>query len=474
MKLKKILILIPLISLVLVSCKKEVSEYDLNETSELLKDDYRTEFGKKLAELLTDKLTRAWVREVAIQRFDNDYDILVMAHLNDRLSSGKKIGDLFQEKFGQDKCNRLKSSLPLLTISVPKTVHFDCNSWNVEEDIPLVAVINSDHVISNSKEVFAYSHAGNSIKVNAYVAPSIPIIVVKENERVITNTQKEWPNSKVHSNLAYETETLKYYFIDESFNGRKSNAGAAQRQYEPYYKLDSKLIQSYENQVPSQRDFIYYNISTPAGTGTLDLNYAEYITGIRLDNSAGASYAYDDPTSDWTDGAYEFQFNILFFDGTSTLTSVSKVIGVDNDFLMNYETDAPYAGAYRFPSPIKIVTWDMQKYGDRWKYVVTELDPGTITTTTALASSTRGSNFELNLALNVVQKQGIGFGISSTQTYSNQTTYQVTQGSDACGEAISNFMDPVITDKIHPIKPKYGVEELQTGTVSFMVEPRHL
>ncbi len=181
--------------------------------------------------------------------------------------------------------------------------------------------------------------------------------------------------------------------------------------------------------------------------------------------------------NDWTDGSLEFQMDILFFNGTSGLNKISKVFSIDPNSLY-YDDDGDGVKTtwwYAFPSPIPITTWDMKAHGDTWKFVVNEIDPGTVTTITQTSNTKFGANWSYSAGLDKIIKLGIGFGASAETTSTNTTQIQTTTGSDFCGEAVSSFVHPVIVNKqIIFGKTLYYGNVLNTGTVSFIIGPKHI
>jgi hypothetical protein len=237
--------------------------------------------------------------------------------------------------------------------------------------------------------------------------------------------------------------------------------------------FSQRVKDAYDLGAPSQRDYIYYNIFNPNDQGPLNSNYAEYLTGFAVNNESSLNSLDDDPTTDWSDGALEFQVDVLFFNGTSTLSKISKVFSIPRSSLLWNAGFEGQLGGYIFPTPIMIATWDMEKYGDTWKYVVNEIDPGTVTTTTHQNSSSFGMNFQYDVGLEKVVKVGIKFGASATYNYTNTIQTQVTTGSDFCGEAVVDFTHPVLTSKGKVFSfPYYTTNDLNTGTVTLTVVPR--
>lgn len=156
--------------------------------------------------------------------------------------------------------------------------------------------------------------------------------------------------------------------------------------------------------------------------------------------------------------------DILFFNGTSALDKVSKVINIAKSDLV----DPADPNVRKVVSlNVMIATWDERSMGDTWKYVGTELDPGTVTTQTTTVASKFGANFKFDTGIGKVIK--LGFGLTAEVQYTKTTSIQITSGSDFCGESIVSFLNPVIVGK--PFIG-YDIEELNTGSVRVIVEPK--
>jgi hypothetical protein len=160
---------------------------------------------------------------------------------------------------------------------------------------------------------------------------------------------------------------------------------------------------------------------------------------------------------------------VLFFNGNSALNKVSKVLNIPRSNLITTSGQTIW---FYLNNPIMIATWDVQKMGDQWKYIVNGLDPGTVTTQTKTVSSKFGANFQFDATIAKIVK--IGLGITGEQTYTQTTQIQVTTGSDFCGEAIVSFANLVITGTTTIIWKHYYIQELNTGSVSLGVEPRKI
>ena len=481
--MKKFLILLPMVAMLfIVSCKKNVTDDStgllLPEQPLSTTDQLRTNFTGILAKAIAHVGVRDVIRNEALKMFDNDYDVLLQLVKDREIQPGLSLIDYLSSLGLTDEMrNRLESELPLLTIMTPTLKNFSAASWNTASDIPLVAVINSGFNEKQRTPIPAFDYQGNTYRLKSYEPPAIPVIVVKENERMIAQP-KSGPGQRTDkSNFVFGNQATDFYFLDDQFNRQKTGDPAITS------KLDvnifdvgilNKLTFAFSNKVPSQRDYVYYNIANASDSGKLNLLYAEYLCGITF-SPGSENYLYDDYISDWADGMFEFQLDVLLFNGSSALNKISKVLAIPASTAYFSNGDNV---AYKFPQPIQLATWDMKKYGDTWKYVLNELDAGVVTTINYSASTKIGSNYTFNSSTGEEYKVGTGFGSSVEQTFTNSINTQITQGSDFCGEAIVNYMTPVIIGpeikRGSPPSNVYYMNELNTGIARMAVFPKQI
>jgi hypothetical protein len=88
--------------------------------------------------------------------------------------------------------------MPLLTIFVPTLPEgsFSAETWNTSADVPFVAIRRSD-----TNDVPIISPEGEEYLLDASLIPSYPVVVVKENERLISSSQNGFSEIKSQRTL---------------------------------------------------------------------------------------------------------------------------------------------------------------------------------------------------------------------------------------------------------------------------------
>lgn len=423
--------------------------------------------------------------------FDNDYDVLYANSRNVSAFNGKTLYELIAaHATSKEHFDELFAQLPLLTIYIPQLDNFNAEKWNIDTQIPIVAVRNTTDQ-KNGKPLLAYDAKGNEIALNYATKPDHPVIVVKENERVTVNTSsvESGINRQNGNNTFLHADGKNFSFIDESYNGLKRTAGIERigtidpgpRGNQNALLVDPRVVAAYDKGVTPQRDYIYYGIDPAQGvnSGPFNTSYAEFITNIKVNEYSSKSYIVDD---DFTDGMLEFQVTIFFIQNTGAAGSILKVFPCDPNNL--FKTDGrillpdgtiktTYTVDYTLPSPIQITDWDMQKYGNTWKVLIMEYDPGTEITKSTSIGSTFGTNFGFDIGLGTTVKLGLKFGGTSTTTTTTTVNYKVTGTSDNLGEALLDYSAPILTGKTDYrgtiTGPIYGIN---TGTVTLDIETR--
>ncbi len=113
-------------------------------------------FAKTLARALADKEVRRLLKQEALKMFDKDYDVLYGLSRNTTGTSGKSLNDrIAAYATSKEDFNNLIEQLPLLTIYIPQLDHFDADKWDIDKDVPIVAVRNVEDK-KNGKALLAY------------------------------------------------------------------------------------------------------------------------------------------------------------------------------------------------------------------------------------------------------------------------------------------------------------------------------
>jgi hypothetical protein len=119
-----------------------------------------------------------------------------------------------------------------------------------------------------------------------------------------------------------------------------------------------------------------------------------------------------------------------------------------------------------------IQVWDMQRYGDTWKFTCLEQDQQTVQTFSI--TSTITSNYGTNYTNNV--KDGPNFGNTTATGSSFAVGYSlaVTGGSDQLGEGYLNWKDKILWSNATIFTSPTGFSyPIETGTLQLSVEPRY-
>lgn len=139
---------------------------------------------------------RETVKQMALEKFDGDYDIL-LSQIKDKevfdyaplkgLPRNVSVAYMFEElypatdksSFQEDVLSAISQMYPNMQISVPVNI----DKWE-EGYIPTVVFIDSSFKDTITEYVQGFDAHGNSVWVDAINAPEMPIVVVGYNERI--------------------------------------------------------------------------------------------------------------------------------------------------------------------------------------------------------------------------------------------------------------------------------------------------
>lgn len=146
-----------------------ISDLEVNNTLNLL--------ARELATAVANPETRMALHSAVNKRFDGDSNALwrTVSTSPDFVKAAAKSrgSSIFSEA----------ERIPRLQVAIPE--HFD--TWNPQEFTPLVAVFPEGVDDTTIKTITAYDSAGNTLQLDAQVAPNQPVIVLNLNERVNDN-----------------------------------------------------------------------------------------------------------------------------------------------------------------------------------------------------------------------------------------------------------------------------------------------
>jgi hypothetical protein len=490
----------------------------------------KMKFAESLAKaLFANKDLRRLVKEEALKKFDKDYDVIYQLVKNKRITptdyTGKnngKIDKSILSKSSQATTFRqallpffkneaelieIEQKLPLLTIFVPELPlgYFSAETWDIndENQVPDVAIR-----LNTTNDVPVIGKDGNKYVIEAELTPGFPIVVIKDNERVILKKTSSKQNSK--SALI----DAQFEYLDDNFD---PEANWVPTPIINNSEIDQVLIDSYnvwEGYAPEgwQRDYIYYGLIPSKTKGQLTFNYKEHLTSFRLTGdpkiifdiiSRNSSPGDLDPSlvtdyrmgssSGWTDGNFEFLVNIYIGSQSSTEGLFTKR-GIDlkpsDLFELKYTTYSrfnwPFKKTYirteivstkkinlldpKYDNKGEILTWDLSNYSNRWRFVFEEVDLTVTNNRTEKLSSKYNVNFEVNAAAgSIFEKVGLKFGASAEQSKENTYNFNYTTGSNDLYETTVPFFENVVNKD--PFTGQYNTQTYSTGRVEFEVRP---
>lgn len=358
--------------------------------------------------------------------------------------------------------------------------------------------------------------------------PGFPVLVVKENERVVVNNQTNNKLSikKQTGTSLNSTNDVSFSFVDEAFNGSIENrtrisdlklktnrlamTGLVSRiapspNLSNPNAIDQINVDAYNSGNEWHRDFIYYGITSATPKGKFKNNYSEFITSFKFltPNALGIisdqdedpkanSFYYDSkwsgnpPRTMWTEGSFEIKITVLINAKNGLGNELTKIISVRPDelFDLQYEeqkhpiTPWKATGIFmlkniickEYHPNIELVPWDLESYGVGWKFIFYEMDNAQEVTNNYENSTTFAANFGFDAGFGETVKIGLKFGASLTTSEKRTFSVKTTLNSDFLGEATLTFDQPIITGISNG---SYVTREITTGNLlSISVEPR--
>ncbi|MCT3758586.1 hypothetical protein HZQ19_08280 [Elizabethkingia anophelis] len=529
--MKKILLSAILLSSIIACREESLSNRDaqLQAQQNLLdvKSVYKQEFSIALAKALASNADlRDFIKKEALKKFDNDYDVLYQM-IKDQMIGGKAFKDIIAEQYDKkENLEALERLYPTLTIFVPELPmdSFSAEKWNSRTEIPQVA-----YTLDTTNDIPVVNEKGEEYFLEAKYAPSFPVVVVKENERVKISTNSSVRNNtiasvSVNAPAVIQDNVLKgnsynFEFLDDAFNGNKSNkilksaSVKAMSTIANTSLVDSKLQQAYEiykNTDGWQRDYIYYDITPGQQRGQFKYDFQEHLTSFKMNDANGLAIISDQtgdpknnsryqsepgsflgwsnlPRSSWTGGAFEFKVHVLINATNGIGSSIDKYFSVSpNDLYMaEYVPDSKLksskiSGKFwelksiipkEVPLSLQLFNWDLNQYASSIKISIEEVDLTEEETRTDTRSVKFATNFSIDPTDGFLKKMGLKFGSSLERNESSTVTYKVTKSSDQLGDVIVNFADNAITSFNGSIFTK---REYNSGLYTITVEPRRV
>ncbi len=502
----RIIYSLSLIIALFFSCEKEDINSKPSNINNLEQDivyDYKSElkrdFAKALVQALEDNENlRSFIKKEALKMFDKDYDILYQLVKDETISDSKSFRDILTEYFDDNnKLIEIEDNLPLLTIFVPKLPEnsFSAEIWNTETETPEVAIrmTTTNNVPMFTSDNREYILKGGDI-------PAFPVVVIKENERLIVNASSISNKGIYGSTLKNPKSIIEFRFLDDVFNNtsKEVNNTKSNPTARVAINLDQKLIDAYniyKNADGWQRDYIYYNLTPTNTKDQFQYDFQEHITQFSMNGDALAAYnkisdQTGDPTfiplknsasaSSWTGGNFEFKVKILLNAKNGIGAEIVTYFSANAEQLFN-ATYRKHLWFYLIDDislksmdiNLPLFNWDLNQYASSIKIEIEEVDLTVTTVLTDTRSVKFANNFSIDPTDGILKKVGLKFG-SSLETNTTQTIQKTfTQGNDQLGSVIINFADDVVLN--HSTSNNQSTtRDYQTGWYKISFEPKRV
>ncbi len=480
-------------SLIFFSCQDDLSENSRSNrqdvTSSTLKDDnlsLKIEFGKAFAKITAESQeVRDLIKNEALKKFDHDYDVLYQFVKDKKLSNGITLEGLILKHVKPETLLLIEKRLPTLTIFIPELPEnsFSAEIWNTSEDIPLVAIR-----AKYENNVRFYDSNGSESILKGNQIPMHPVLVIKENERVLVNNSA---NSSKSVSLK-SSSNIQFNFLDNVFDNMNSNINTQLKAtnsqdfvggpYEAVITFERsgtytakvpehlwKVLDAYDiykNIDGWYRDYVYYGLTPTTTAGPFKYNFKEHIVAFEMVGDPNLNLAkISDQSSEpkrtnstfgpaWTDGEFEFKVKVYLGNKNgfgSELITYFRAKPEDIFNLQRKRGDGRYeegvSSNRKYYLSLPLFEWNLENYSANIKIGIEEADATETIKQTTTSSSEFATNFGFDINWGETVKKGLKFGSSNKEVRTTSYEVSTTHGNDDLGEAIINFGDPIITSR---------------------------
>lgn len=480
---------------------KEISSREATEDDNyLLKKKFAIALHKGMKE---NASLREFLKEESLIQFNKDYDILY-GYVRDKFVDDRTFRDILVPFFeNEEELINIENTIEALTIFIPSLPDnsFSAETWDTANEVPLVAI----RLLNNEKTPLISSD-GESYLLNHNVIPGFPVVVIKENERILVPS---FPNYYQSEGEEYSsTSGFRFKFASDGFNNLR-----------PVIVIDGTpedLIEAWEingkrENIGWQRDHLYYQINQNNPNGPFINNYSEFLKNFKLEGDPFAALNFIsqpssvnsqflDPelntiTTDlsgeisqgsfWTDGYFEFNVYLEYSDNQAPLQKGFSAKPEDLFHITYKKQQSFFFNVYiiedlatkRYPLNLDMLTWRLHDYSNDWEFRFEEIDLNVRIESNQSYTSKFNTNFSFDTGELLKMGMELGAGIEETRTSGITRTW--TEESNDLGFARVHFGDNVIVDETtrerrHFIRRNYKyykLREYSTGRVSFSLAP---
>ncbi|HEY0271586.1 MAG TPA: hypothetical protein VGC22_00320 [Chitinophaga sp.] len=302
-----------LTSLCLFACNKK--DFRNGQTGEHLSRQSVQEKKKnldKFAQIVAAAVTnspalRSFIKQKALEQTDNDYDVIYNFVKDEPIGNGNTLREELLKYAAKDVFANLESSLPLVTIYVPKLPSgFNAETWDTRQQVPYV----TSYTRKGQNRLVFYKNSTDTFSLALEQIPGFPALVVKNNERITLSNN----NAR---QVTYKKQDFR--FIDRSFDKALSPGATSARLANPTSSYSFKNGNMVVTGVP---------------TGIPQDVIRRYLSGLSPQKGSGANAKY-------TATPFFVDTDTIILKNDSRLMTAYNVMGTDGTY---WQRDNIYYG----------------------------------------------------------------------------------------------------------------------------------
>jgi len=299
--MKKILLFFSLV-LFFTQCSEDNLNDNIDISSSKLESknslslEERNAYLKKFSEILSKSIydntnLRKFLKEEALKKFDNDYDVLYQI-IKNKTINGVTFRDILISNSSENEINNIENNIPLLNILIPNIEMFNINANNLDindNDIPVIFAKEDENIY--------YFNGKKEITTSKEEIPNFHSFIINENntiEKIIIANSTNKLQSKSNN---FEEPIIK--FISPIYDNRYPTATKILSK-QNFNRISNLVRDSYKYfysdkgdkyQKAFQRDYIYYGMTPDSKEGYLNNSINEEINFLSINPNTYFSFS---------------------------------------------------------------------------------------------------------------------------------------------------------------------------------------
>ncbi len=516
-----------LFSAILFSCSDDHELSPIKTVTEISKSsniDAQKQFANLLSKAIYErKELRSFLKEEALDLFDNDYDIFYPFVKNKIVTGDETFRDILLS-YSESEANliAIEESLLFLNILVPNLSwisDFRAENWDINDpDVAIICRDDDDNNIYENGEIIGQIGLGE--------IPDFPCLVIKNNERLkLQNnvTRSSEANYEFKHDVFKKQPQTRHFEFDVFLETEDPDG-----QYLKASELSPEIIYAWQQSkiIPNgcDRDYIYYGLDINNKKGRLNRNVRESLYKFRINPSI--YYRIADQTGDpqlreisqlkryltneevlkkiWTDGSFEIYIRsyIMVENSTTPLEKILPFSISPNDLFYiekahvkhrnstyfgrhsknTYSVDVKdLKGKWYKPSEkdkrsVFLNPWDISSQSMQIFLHIEEFDNAETYQKKIIVSGSKTNKLDFTADSDKTSdvKLKTTYGFSSTSAVTTDVIVSTTHGSDELGNISFFFDDPIILNDTYKDTKGYKINTVYNGSIEMMLLPEKL